>query len=142
MRDPLNALDRSEVIGREDLWTRRFMLFLRAMAGVSLIKGLYHWALVIGIGQGPFSAFETSSTAWQAATMYFAVIDLVAAVGLWLAAAWGGVVWLTATISMAAVELMFPQVYGGRAIIIFFELAMLAAYFVLAVAAGRERPDS
>ena len=51
---------------------------------------------------------------WQAATIFFAVIDLVAAVGLWLAAAWGGVVWLTAAISMAAIELFFPQVFGGR----------------------------
>src|SRR5262245_24605997 len=140
MRDPLNALDRSEVIGREDLWTRRFMLFLRAMAGVSLIKGLYHWALVIGIGQGPFSAFETSSTAWQAATMFFAVIDLVAAVGLWLAAAWGGVVWLTAAISMAAVELFFPQIYGGSFFIVLSELAAILAYVALSVMAARERP--
>ena len=46
--------------------------------------------------------------------VFFAVIDLVAAVGLWLAAAWGGVVWLTAAISMAAIELFFPQVFGGR----------------------------
>jgi Family of unknown function (DUF6163) len=142
MSDPMNALDRADVSPPEGLWTGRFMLFLRVMAALSLLKGLYHWAMIIGVGHGPFSAFETSSTAWQAATMYFAVIDLVAAVGLWLAAAWGGVVWLTATISMAAVELMFPQVYGGRAIIVFFELAMLAAYFVLAVAAARERPDS
>ena len=142
MSDPMNALDRAEVVERAEPWTRRFMLFLRAMAGVSLLKGLYHWAMIVGIGQGPFSAFETNSTAWQAATTYFAVIDLVAAVGLWLAAAWGGVVWLTATISMAAVELMFPQVYGGRVIIVLFELAMLATYFVLAVAAARERPDS
>ena len=48
------------------------------------------------------------------ATVFFAVIDLVAAVGLWLAAAWGAVVWLTACVSMAAVEVFFPQVYGGR----------------------------
>ena len=51
---------------------------------------------------------------WQTATVFFAVIDLVAAVGLWLAAAWGAVVWLTACVSMAAVEVFFPQVYGGR----------------------------
>jgi Family of unknown function (DUF6163) len=73
--------------------------------------------------------------------MYFAVIDLVAAVGLWLAAAWGGVVWLTATISMAAIELLFPQVYGGRILVVIIEVAMLVAYFVLAVGAARERPD-
>ena len=141
MSDPMNAMDRTEAVQVEERWTAWFMLFLRTMAGVSLVKGLYHWAMVVGIGQGPFSAFETSSTAWQAATMYFAVIDLVAAVGLWLAAAWGGVVWLTATISMAAIELLFPQVYGGRILVVLVDVAMLAAYFLLAVAAARERPD-
>jgi hypothetical protein len=137
----MNALDRSEAGDAEDHWTVWFMRFLRIMAGVSLVKGLYHWALIVGVGQGPFSAFEVNSTAWQAATMYFAVIDLVAAVGLWLAAAWGGVVWLTATISMAAVELFFPQVYGGRILVIVVELAMLIAYFTFAIAAARERPE-
>jgi len=141
MSDPMNALDRAEVVERADPWTRRFVLFLRAMAGVSLLKGLYHWAMIVGIGQGPFSAFETNSTAWQAATIYFAVIDLVAAVGLWLAAAWGGVVWLTATISMVAIELLFPQVYGGQIWVIFGEVAMLITYFFLTIAAARERPE-
>ena len=45
--------------------------------------------------------------------MFFAVIDLVAAVGLWLAAAWGAVIWLTAVVSMLAVEVFFPQVFGA-----------------------------
>jgi hypothetical protein len=50
-------------------------------------------------------------------------------------------VWLTATISMAAIELLFPQVYGGRILVVLVDVAMLAAYFSLAVAAARERPD-
>ena len=141
MTDPMNALDRPEATAQPEGWTGRFMLFLRVMAGVSMLKGLYHWALIVGIGQGTFSAFEVNSAAWQAASMYFAVIDLVAAVGLWLAAAWGGVVWLTATISMAAIELFFPQVFGGRAWVILFELTMLVAYFALAIAAAREAPE-
>ena len=51
--------------------------------------------------------------AWQTATIYFAVIELVAAVGLWLATPWGAVVWLTTVVSMAVIELMFPGIYGG-----------------------------
>jgi hypothetical protein len=137
----MNALDRADVVERAEPWTRRFVLFLRVMAAVSLFKGLYHWGMIVGIGHGPFSAFETNSTAWQAATIYFSVIDPVAAVGLWLAAAWGGVVWLTATISMAAIELVFPQVYGGQIWVIFGEVAMLITYFTLTIAAARERPE-
>ena len=66
-----------------------------------------------GIGVGPNELFEYHSIAWQTATVFFAVIDLVAAVGLWLAAAWGAVIWLTAVASMLAVEIFFPQVFGG-----------------------------
>ena len=139
MSDPMNALDQPEATAREDPWTTRFMWFLRIMAGVSMLKGLYHWAMVVGIASS--MSFEGGATAWQAATIYFAVIDLVAAVGLWLAAAWGGVVWLTATISMAAIELFFPQVFGGSFLVVLFEMALLFAYFGLAIAAAREQPE-
>ena len=117
------------------------MLFLRIMAGVAMVKGLYHWSLVLGVGDGSGSTFETAGMPWQAATIFFAVIDLVAAVGLWLAAAWGGVVWLTAAISMAAIELFFPQVFGGRIWVALFEFMAIFAYIALALLAGRERPD-
>src|SRR4051812_50097122 len=58
------------------------------MAVLSMAKGLYHWAVVSGVA-GPPDGFEYQPTPWQTATVFFAVIDLVAAVGLWLAAAWG-----------------------------------------------------
>jgi hypothetical protein len=122
----------------EGRWTARLVFFLRAMAVLSLIKGLYHWAIVCGIGDGPDASFETAPVPWQAATVFFAVIDLVAAVGLWLTAAWGAVVWLTAAISMVAVELLFPSIYGGGLILVCVELGVLAVYLWLALQAARE----
>jgi hypothetical protein len=124
---------------RTHRWTRRLVLFLRIMAALSLVKGLWHWAQVTGIG-GYGGGFESRPLSWQAATVFFAVIDLVAAVGLWLAAAWGAVVWLTAVVSMAAVELLFPQVYGGRFAVVALQAVMLFLYLGLAVMAARERP--
>jgi hypothetical protein len=121
-------------------WTEYLVLFLRIMAVVSLLKGLYHWAQVCGIGAAPNQAFETRSLAWQSATVFFAVIDLVAAVGLWLAAAWGAVVWLTSVVSMAVVELFFPGVYGGSAVIVLTEMGLLGVYLWLAICSARERP--
>ena len=126
---------------RQPVWTRRLVLFLRIMACVSLLKGVYHWSLVLGIGDGAGSTFEEASMPWQAATIFFAVIDLVAAVGLWLAAAWGAVVWLTACVSMAAVEVFFPQVYGGRLIVVGMEGLLLFAYLALAIQSAREHPN-
>ena len=124
----------------EGIWTERLVLFLRAMAALAMLKGLYHWMVVCGIGDGRDGGFETQSLPWQTATVFFAVIDLVAAVGLWLAAPWGAVVWLTAVVSMAAVEVLFPQVYGGRLWVVIVQLGLLFAYLALALLAARERP--
>lgn len=120
-------------------WTDRLVLFLRVMAGLSLLKGLFHWAQVTGVVVGPEGGFEFQTEAWQAATIYFSVIDLVAAVGLWLAAAWGPVVWLTAIISMAAVEVLFPDVYGGHFAVVLIQVVLLAAYLFFALMAAREQ---
>ena len=122
------------------IWTTRLMWFLRVMAGLSLIKGLYHWAVIVGIGDGPDNSFVMHSLPWQTATVFFAVIDLIAAVGLWLAAVWGAVVWLTACVSMAAVEVVFPQVYGGRLTVVLVEMIFLGCYVALAVMSAREHP--
>jgi len=121
------------------LWTRRLVMFLRVMAGLSMLKGLYHWAHLIGIGTGG-NLFEYHSIAWQASTMFFAVIDLVAAVGLWLAAAWGAVIWLMSVASMLALEVFFPQVFGASIFAGLLELGLLCLYLFLALKAAREHP--
>jgi hypothetical protein len=135
--DPVREREGEPAVGR---WTRRLVLFLRVMAGLSMLKGLYHWAAVCGIGFGQSEPFENHSIAWQTATVFFAVIDLVAAVGLWLAAAWGAVIWLTSVASMLAVEIFFPQVFGGGMLTGLLEASLLALYLLLALKAAQEHP--
>ena len=134
--EPVHAGD-DEAEARQ--WSRRLVLFLRAMAVLSLAKGLYHWAIVCGF-TGPVDGFEYQPTPWQTATVFFAVIDPVAGVGLWLAAPWGAVVWLTSIISMAAVEILFPQIYGGHMWVVAIETVLLGVYLWLALMAAREQP--
>jgi Family of unknown function (DUF6163) len=136
MLEPVHAGKKPNAAGS---WAEHLVVFLRVMAAVSLLKGLYHWAQVCGVVASG-GGFETRTAAWQTATVFFAVIDLVAAVGLWLAAAWGAVVWLTAVVSMAVVEVFFPQVYGSSVWIVLGEAVLLGVYLWLAVMAARERP--
>ena len=134
------AISSARIETDENVWTRRLVLFLRIMAVLAILKGLYHWAQVTGFVGSEEDAFENQPTAWQAATVYFAVIELVAAVGLWLATPWGAVVWLTTVVSMAVFQLMFPGIYGGSLLVVAAETLMLAAYLALAWMAARERP--
>jgi len=111
------------------------------MAVISLLKGIYHWAIVCGV-YAPFPAtFDAYPTSYQVATVFFAVIDLVAGVGLWLAAPWGAVIWLTSVISMAAVELLFPAIYGGSLWLVAVEVLLLGCYLGLALMAAREQSE-
>ena len=134
------AMSSQRIESDDNVWTRRLVLFLRIMAVLSVIKGLYHWAQVTGFVGAEEDAFENQPMAWQTATVYFAVIELVAAVGLWLATPWGAVVWLTTVVSMAVIELMFPGIYGGSLTVVGVEALMLGAYLALAWMAARERP--
>jgi uncharacterized protein DUF6163 len=118
-------------------WTERLVLFLRVMALGSILKGLYHWASVCGF-IGEAGGFVAHTQAWQATTVFFSVIDLVAAVGLWLAAPWGAVVWLTSTVTMIMIQLFFDQVYGTEIFVVGVGLLAILGYLVLSLLAARE----
>ena len=122
---------------RDAGWTDRLVLFLRVMAVTSLLKGLYHWAAVCGI-IGEEGGFEAHIQSWQATTVFFAVIDLVAAVGLWLVAPWGAVVWLTSMVTMIMIQLFFDQIYGTDLVIVAAGVVAILAYLVLSLLAARE----
>ena len=124
----------------ETIWTWRLLWFLRVMAVLSMLKGLRYWAAICGFGLAPEGGFEGQTTAWQAATIFFAVIDLVAAVGLWLSASWGAVVWLTASVSSIVVEVFFPEIYGDLFVVLAIEPALIIAYLALTILAAREQP--
>src|SRR3984893_12029804 len=130
MLEPVRAGKGLSVAGS---WTEYLVLFLRLMAAVSLVKGLYHWAQVCGVGAAPDDGFLAHWMAWRPATAFVALLDLVAAVGLWLAAAWGAVVWLSSVVSMAVVVVFFPNVFGGSIFVALVEMTLLGVYLWLAI---------
>ena len=80
-------------------WRSVLVWMLRILSVLWLAKGLLAWAVIFGLVGEDAPPFEARLLSFQAITVYFAVIDLVAAVGLWLTSTWGGVLWLLAAIS-------------------------------------------
>jgi hypothetical protein len=89
-------------------WERANTWFLRALAMAWIAQGLQAWATILGVDLVAAPPFEARPMTQQAVTVYFAVIDLLAAVGLWLLAPWGGVVWLLAVVSKLVLSFVFP----------------------------------
>lgn len=77
-------------------WSRIYRVFMRALAVLTIGRGLGQWALICGMNDADGVGFEDYAAALQASIIFFAVIEIVAGVGLWLTAAWGGAVWALA----------------------------------------------
>ena len=118
-------------------WNLVLIWFMRILSLVWLAKGLGAWAAILALTGTPMP-FETATAGYQAATIYFAVIDLVAAVGLWLASAWGGILWLLAVMSHLILAVFFPRFVSNGALIISLFIVSVALYVTISWLAAIE----
>lgn len=117
-------------------WSWRLQLFVRALAILAFMKGLVHWALLMGVGGG---AFGQAPLTWRIGTVTFAVADLVAAVGLWLGAAWGVAMWLIAAAAQMLFTLFAPDVFPFGGVAAVAEAVAMAVYLGLSLKSRREQ---
>jgi uncharacterized membrane protein (DUF2068 family) len=106
---------------------------MRLLAAIWIFQGLLQWSNVL-LPSKP--VFDTLSANSAAAIVFFAIFDLVAAVGLWLATPWGGVLWLFAAFSQVFVALVMVRnlfSFGWVAL----DLVLIVVYFVLTWQAGQ-----
>ncbi len=108
-------------------WTQNLVLFFRVLALFQIAKGLVHWGLLIH----PSAGTETLSVEYLTGNIYFAVLDPVAGVGLWLTSSWGAVLWLLAAVSQIAICIGFPEIFGQLWPLIAFEAVAISIYIFL-----------
>ncbi|MDJ1156939.1 DUF6163 family protein [Chelatococcus sp. SYSU_G07232] len=136
-RGVLEAM-RTGGVDRGFRWDRALVWFLRVMALVWVAKGLGAWAALLGIGPDGAMPFEGRPLSVQATVIYFAVIDLVAAVGLWLTSTWGGVMWLLAVMSHLIMAVFFPRIIDSGLPTTGALIVLVAAYLGISWLAARE----
>jgi hypothetical protein len=111
--------------------------FMRVLAILWIMKGLSSWAVILGIWT-PIGHFESRSMGYQATIIYFALIDLIAAVGLWMASTWGGIMWLLAVMSHLILAAFFPGIVSGGLLTMAFFLTLIAVYLAVSWLAAQE----
>lgn len=143
MTTPYDPIDSAlgPASSRLGTWQRRVLLYLRVLAAFMLVKTVYSWTLICGVWDGETSRFEMLSLAAQSAVIWAAIMNPVAAVGLWLGAAWGVVLWLVTTIVQIMINASAPEGVGSLMIVAMVEAALVAGYAYLTFMAGREGED-
>lgn len=119
-------------VSEETSWGVVLVIFMRALAALWALQGLMQWVTILLPGE---PLFDKVTPTWGAAVIFFAVLDLVAAVGLWLATPWGGVIWLFGAIAQIFVALALPNFFSM--LWISADLVLIVIYFVLTWQAGR-----
>lgn len=119
-------------------WRLVLVWFLRLLSVFWLAKGLLAWTVIFGVAADAQTPFENRLLSYQAIIVYFAVIDLVAAVGLWLTSTWGGVLWLLATLSQLLLSFFFPRFVPLTNWMVGIYVALMAVYFLVTWAAENE----
>jgi hypothetical protein len=61
-------------------------------------------------------------------TVFFAVIDLIAGVALWLGSAWGAAVWMIAVVSQIVAGFVFIDLSGRMTLLTIAELVLVAIF--------------
>ncbi len=119
-------------------WSSVLVWYLRGMALLLIGGGIIHWARIVGFVPWRGQWFWDMPVEWQAATVFFAVLDLVAATGLWLAVSWGTVMWLFRAMSQIVMHSLFSDVFGRRPYEIAFYFLTIAIYLLLMYLMERE----
>ena len=119
-----------------EIWGARLVVFMRIVAVLWMLQGLLHWKVILAPDRVSLDALPD---AMAAAIVFFAVMDLLAAVGLWLAAAWGGVLWLFAACGGTVILLFMPDFHFGGRFFIPVNVALIVVYFFLTWNAAQER---
>lgn len=121
--------------GPEERW---YVYFLRALAVLYLIWGVANWASILGV---PGTAnFPAETIQRQILIGYLAVMMPIAAVGLWIGASWGTVIWLVVALSEVIANTLFADLFGWAFDLVIFHIVTMVAYLALAWLVARKRP--
>lgn len=142
--DPVEPVEALDAIGPHTVevgpWRQRLIRYQRMAGGFMIFKGLTHWAALLGIGS---VQFEQQPLDTQAATVFFAVIDLVAGVALWLGSTWGAMLWLLAAGLQILADVVVLELSGFLILLTIVELLLVAGYvllrFMVHVETGKRR---
>ena len=108
---------------------------MRLLALIYLFNGLEHWGTLVGYDADAVR-FDAMPIQWQVVTVYFAVLMVIAAVGLWFASGWGVATWLFVAVTEMVMYLGFPDLFGEDWSAITFNSVCIVAYIAFARWAG------
>lgn len=106
------------------------MIYMRVVAFLLLVAGLARACQVLGItpdGQN----FDDLTPALRASAVTLLLVDVFAAVGLWVGAAWGPVMWAVALAVEVSMYTLFSDIFGSYPLRVFIHGCLFLGFLAL-----------
>lgn len=106
------------------------MIYMRVVAVLLLAAGLARACLILGItpdGQN----FQDLTPALRAGSVTLLLVDIFAAVGLWVGAAWGPVMWAVALAIEMSMYTLFSDLFGSYPLRVLIHGCLFIGFLVL-----------
>ncbi len=105
-----------------------FFWFHRLIAAYCLLFGVLYWIRLIGVYDGTLWRFDLMPTHWRVASVVLAAFFPFAAIGLWMQASWGPVIWAICAVTETVMYVGFPELFGQRWLIIASHAFVIVLY--------------
>lgn len=116
------------------------IVYLRVVALLLLAAGLARACQILGITPDG-STFSDLPRAWRAGAATLLLVDVFAAVGLWIGAAWGPVMWAVALGVEISMHTLFADLFGPFELRIALHAAIFVGFLLLAFLDWRRSLD-
>lgn len=116
-----------------------FPAFLRLIAGYSLLFGVLYWVRLVGVYDAPQWRFDIMTVEWQVAAATLAALFPFAAIGLWMTASWGPVIWFLCAAMETVMYAGLPEIYGHRPLVVVSHAFVAMVYIAFRLALHYQR---
>ena len=135
----MTSLDAPQSLPRETAVELAFAWFQRVIAGYCLLFGILYWIRLIGLYPGTLWRFDLMPVHWQVTSVVLAVFFPFAAIGLWMLASWGPVIWFICAATETIMYAGFPKLFGEHWQIVLSHAAVALLYIVFRLVIHRQK---
>jgi hypothetical protein len=107
------------------------ILYMRVIALLLLVAGLARACQVLGIFTPDGLGFDDLSPAKRSAAITLLLVDIFAAVGLWVGAAWGPVMWAVALAVEVSMYTLFSDLFGSYPVRVAIHSALFVGFLAV-----------
>ena len=130
----MSDVETSQAVIRPNPVEGLFAIFLRVVAGYCLLFGILYWVRLVGFYEGASWRFDLMPVHWQVASVTLSVFFPFAAIGLWMLASWGPVIWFICAAAETIMYAGFPELFGQRLLILASHALVALLYVAFRVA--------